>query len=397
MTPSPPIKLALVVHGRFHAFDLARALVAQKVDVQLLTNYPARIAAQFGVPRERVTNCVSHGVVSRICHLLGADRAEEVLHRWFSRWASRALDYSTITVIHSFSGVSEELFKSVGPGSLRSLVRGSAHIRTQARLLEEEERRSGKQLDKPSGWMIDREMREYELADLIIVCSSFARKSFEDEGVSADKLYVLLLGTELERFYPKTELVTERCRRILNGEPLRVLTVGTFSYRKGAMDLVDIARRAGDRFRFTFVGDTPSETRDLRRDSPTNLTFEPRRPQFDLPQVYGDADVFMFPTIEDGFAVVLSQAQASGLPLLATANCGAPDLVRENETGWILPIRHPEAFLNRLRWCDTHRAALARMVSDIHRQAVPRDWSRTALDLMKIYRDRMATTLPTAH
>ena len=60
--------------------------------------------------------------------------------------------------------------------------------------------------------------------------------------------------------------------------------------------------------------------------------------------------------------MVLAQALACGLPLLATENCGAPDFVREGETGWIVPIRSPDRLAERLRWCGEHRNELAEMV-----------------------------------
>src|SRR5205823_1798152 len=91
-------------------------------------------------------------------------------------------------------------------------------------------------------------------------------------------------------------------------------------------------------------------------------------------------DVFVFPTIEDGYAVVLAQAAASGLPILTTVNCSGPDLVRENETGWVLPIRCPGSFVDRLRWCLAHRSELATMVGAAYDDFRPRDWSDVATD-----------------
>src|SRR5205823_1206331 len=115
------------------------------------------------------------------------------------------------------------------------------------------------------------------------------------------------------------------------------------------------------------------------------IKFLPRQPQFSLPSIYREADVFLFPTIEDGYAVVLAQAQAAGLPILATANCGAPDILQENENGWVLPIRSPLAFIQKLEWCDLNRGALARMVRCTYEAFRPRDWSEVASDLVNAY------------
>src|SRR5207249_261590 len=123
-----------------------------------------------------------------------------------------------------WSGVAEESLRSLGAtGALRLVMRGSSHIRAQARLLMEEEERTGIRQDRPSQWRIAREEREYALADRIIVLSSFARDTFIAEGVPAEKLALVPLGASLRRFRPPLEVVKARQRRLLEGGPLRVL------------------------------------------------------------------------------------------------------------------------------------------------------------------------------
>ena len=384
------LRIAIVVHGRFHAFDLARELIRQGTEVTLLTNYPKWMTRRYGVPSSRVVSCPSHRLASQIIHRTvgrtGQDFFEPLLHRWFSTWASRVLAPMELDAIHSFSGVSEEILLSFPRHKpLRSLIRGSAHIRAQARLLGEEQRRCGCRFAQPSRWMIHREMREYELADLVIVLSSFAAKTFEEEGFSHERLQVLPLGSELRRFRPPGTVVEERCRRILTGGRLTVLTVGSFTYQKGMYDLARVARCLGGRMRFRFVGDCPAETRRLQRECRDVIEFVPRQPQFALARQYQEGDLFLFPTIQDGYATVLAQAHAAGLPLLTTTNCAGPDLVSEGVTGWVLPIRDPESIINRLQWCNGHRQELAAVVQNTFVNFQPRDWAQVASELQAIY------------
>src|SRR5207247_1521306 len=191
--------------GRFHAFDLGRELIKQGVDLVLLTNYPKRVVQQFGIPQRNVVNCVSHGVLSRLINRTAGRRGramfEPFLHRWFSTWAAHVLSSVDADVIHAFSGVSEELLRALsGDRALLSVVRGSTHIRTQAQLLEDEEIRCGQAIDRPSSWMIEREEREYKLADLVIVLSSFARQTFVERGTLPETIRMLPLGSEIRRF-----------------------------------------------------------------------------------------------------------------------------------------------------------------------------------------------------
>jgi glycosyltransferase involved in cell wall biosynthesis len=288
--------------------------------------------------------------------------------------------------VHSFSGVSEEVLRSVeNTPTKRLLVRGSAHIRAQAALLQEEQRRTGIRLDRPSAWMIEREEREYALADNIVTLSTFARNSFLARSVAAEKLALLPLGAQLESFRPSRDTVETRCDRIVSGEPLRILYVGALSFQKGLWDMASIVDELrSENFRFRCVGPIAAESAAFVRSLPAHVEMIPKQPQKELSRSYAWGDVFVFPTIQDGFAVVLAQAQASALPILTTTNCCGPDIVRDGETGWVFPIRSPEAFVKRLRWCDGHRVELANMVRFLVEEFQPRSWADVAKDFERL-------------
>ncbi len=384
------LKIAVVIHGRFHGFDLTRELLRQGHDVTLFTNYPKWGVERFDVPGDCVRSFWEHGVLTRAAWKLHEKNLfcyrEAWFHPMFGRWACTELGKEHWDIVHSWSGVSEEIARTLVKKSTRHFVmRGSAHIRTQARLLEEEEARTGVMQDRPSPWIIAREEREYELADNIVVLSTFAHRTFVAEGIASEKLHLLPLGARLDAFRPMPAVVEARCQRILSGEPLRVLYVGAISFQKGLWDLSAIIRKLGsDGFDFRFVGPLAPEASHITSTLRDRATFIPKRPQAELPTIYAWGDVFLFPTIQDGYAVVLAQAAASGLPILTTTNCGGPDLICEGETGWVLPIRNPEAFIQRLQWCAAHRAELAAMACRIPAAFQPRDWADVAADFERI-------------
>jgi len=132
------------------------------------------------------------------------------------------------------------------------------------------------------------------------------------------------------------------------------------------------------------VGDVSKDVTAIAKELESSVEIVPRQPQWDLPKQYAWADVFIFPTIEDGFAVVLAQARANGLPILTTGNCAGPDMIQEGHNGWILPIRDPRAFVDRLTWCDENREALAAMVTDTAMTFESRDWDDVAMDFEAI-------------
>jgi colanic acid/amylovoran biosynthesis glycosyltransferase len=378
------MKIAIVVQGRFHAFDLGKALIARGHDVKLFTNYPKWAVKRFGFPEEYVRSFWLHGVIARASYrVAGVDsQPDRWLHPLFGRWVANALAREQWDVIHGWSGVSEEIHgRSTNRHGFNFVMRGSAHIRAQDAILADEERRTGIRLDRPGEWVQRREEREYALADRVVVLSTFARDTFVAQGVDPARVRVIPLGADTALFRPSADVIESRCERILSGEPLRVLYVGALSLRKGLWDARSIVQRLGpDRFHFRFVGPVTSDGKQLAREIGRVADVVPKVRHDELPAWYARSDVFFFPTLEDGYAVVLAQAEASGLPILTTGNCSGPDLVAEAETGWILPIRDPDAFVERLLWCDANRPVLAAMVRRIYAVRRTRSWGDVARD-----------------
>jgi hypothetical protein len=102
------LRIAIVVHGRFHAFDLARALLRRGHDVTLFTNYPRWAVKRFDFPESRVRSFWLHGVISRVAsklHRGDVSRHEEWFHKLFGRWAATELAKEHWDIVHSWSGV----------------------------------------------------------------------------------------------------------------------------------------------------------------------------------------------------------------------------------------------------------------------------------------------------
>src|SRR5436190_291582 len=218
------MKVAIAAHGRFVAFDYARELIRQGHDVTLFTNYPRWYLQRWGIPRTSSRTLIAHGVASRLAQrrtpLSGHPRTEAFLHQWFGRWAARALTGTPWDVVICLSSIGEETYKNTAIPGLKVCARFSTHIRTQARLLREEQARVGRPIELPSQWMIDREEREYALADRILVPSTFVLDTFVDEGIARDRMCMVPFGVDPGVFRPAAETVAERCRRIQSGAPL---------------------------------------------------------------------------------------------------------------------------------------------------------------------------------
>lgn len=390
------MKIAIAVHGRFHAFHLARALDGVGQDVTLLTNYPKWAVRRFGVGAAQVRSFWQHGVLTKSLDRTDkwgfSKRVESWTHPMFGQWIFREVMKSPFDVVHMFSGVAEELLLD---GHLHcrltQIVRGSAHIRYQDELLREEEERCGARLDRPTEWMIEREEREYALADQIVVLSTFARNSFLRSGVAPEKLRLVPLGVGYEKFRPNREMMEARIRRIEGGCPLRVLTTGNISLQKGLADYVEAVRvLAGSPFEFSIVGNVTADSQRFFDGVRDLVCLRQRVFENQLPEVYAEHDVFLLPTIHDGFAAVLAQASANGMPVITTANCSGPDIVEDGRTGWIVPIRRADQIVEKLTWCHEHRAELAEMAMQTTKRAKALSWEESAHLLLQSCEEGLA-------
>jgi alpha-maltose-1-phosphate synthase len=387
------MRIAIGVHGRFSAFNIATGLIELGQDIRLFTNYPPSAVARFGVPARLTDGFVMHGVATRVAGRIfrgrRPDGVEAALHRSFGRWLARKLDDEEFDVAYCWSGIAEETFARTRRRKV--LNRSSVHIQKQHELLHEESQRAGVAIDVPGKWRIEREKREYAIADVIIVPSIAARASFDGTPVSA-RVRVVSLTARAAQWRPSEPVVAERIRRIESGARLRVLFVGALSYRKGMFDLAHVVESMSGSMDFRFTGEVMRECARLAGGLSDRAQFDGHVPESELQASYAWADILICPSIEDGFGVVLAHAQAAGIPFIASTNTGGPDLIAMGGKGWIVPIRAPEAIAERLEWCDANRAELASVVRDLWAHPGQRSWQDVARDVVACFGTQPALT-----
>lgn len=212
----------------------------------------------------------------------------------------------------------------------------------------------GRTAEVPEEYCQRRE-REWALADCVVVNSEFSRQALIEQGVPTEKLSVIPLCYERISTEPLSDTRPKNAG-------LRVLWLGQVILRKGIQYLLEAARLLiGENVRFDVVGPIGISP-DAIASAPSNVTFHGRVSRDQIGTWYRQADVFVLPTISDGFALTQLEAMAHGLPVIATPNCGK--VVSHGTDGWILPIRDPQAlasaiqcYLTEADLLQAHRAA----------------------------------------
>ncbi len=103
------------------------------------------------------------------------------------------------------------------------------------------------------------------------------------------------------------------------------------------------------------------------------------------------SDVFVLPSLAEGFAHVILETMSCGLPVIATNHTCAPDVMRDHIDGFIVPIRNAEAIAEKLAWCMDNRADLAGMGEQAAGQARLFTWERLRFGMREAYRQMLTS------
>jgi phosphatidylinositol alpha-mannosyltransferase len=194
-------------------------------------------------------------------------------------------------------------------------------------------------------------------------------------------------GVDLARFRPEVAPIP----RYRDGIP-NLLYVGRFDPRKGLPELLEACSRLateGVSFRLILVGDgrlRPALIRMARRELPGRVVFEGRVPHARLPQYYATADLFCSPARgSESFGLVLLEAMALGVPIIASDIPGYRSVVTHDQEGLLVPPRQPEALARAIGALLRDPARRARLGAQGVRTASRYGWERVAEELERIY------------
>jgi glycosyltransferase involved in cell wall biosynthesis len=324
--------------------------------------HPALAAANVYAPTARSIAFELHAKLSGLSNWSLTIARNE----WFQKIAvkklSRVEAAAKSRTVMAYSYAALEIFKLARTRGWRTVLGqidpGCAEERIVARIYEQDLNQRGLwRAAPPQYW--SRWRNECALADRIIVNSLWAHNALLQVGVAAKKIKVIPLAydepqtIEIKREYPKS---------FSESRPLRVLFLGQINLRKGfgpLLDAIDLLR--GEPIDFLFVG-------PIQISIPSNLRSDPRVhwvgsvPQEKTAQFYRYADVFIFPTLSDGFGITQLEAQAWKLPIITTNFCG--NVIEHGKNGYILSEVTSYAIAAILRRCLADPARLGEMAAN---------------------------------
>lgn len=248
-------------------------------------------------------------------------------NHWFGQRAAAALqrfrdgNRSVTVFAHSYSARAVfTVAKARGWTTvLGQIDPGEDHVRLVRRLAGEQPEYGPAPAMPPASYF-SRWRDECALADRIIVNSEWSRESLERAGIPAAKLRVVPLAFEPDA--GRNAPAREYPPRFTAARPMRLLFVGQASVSKGVPALLEAVESITDLpVALRLVGAVAMSVPERFREHP-RIDWVGAVSRSDVMRHYRDSDVLVFPSHSDGFGMAQIEAQAFGLPVIASRNCG---------------------------------------------------------------------------
>lgn len=309
----------------------------------------ARARRSTDLPARRVTSLPLLALTNKLGATLQKGSESR---RWMSvgrRFAAQSANYLNETTTHAyaFTSAAKELFtRAKSRGLVCVLDHATAPRKIEMAMVAREHEKFpewSQQLlgdDEISAYHA-RQMEEAALADVVICNSTFAKTMLVDEGVAPHKVAIVPLGIHLGADAANS-------RRFEDCKNLHVLYVGGDALRKGVPYLAEALKRlASLRVQTRFVGALGLSSFGVQqlREVGEVVGDVPRE---QMQRHFEWADVLILPSVSDTFGLVILEAMARGIPVIASTHTGGPDIISDGVDGFVVNARDSDAIADRI-------------------------------------------------
>lgn len=355
------LQVVQVTMGRFNQFDLARQMVRLGLLRGFFTAYPKRKVADEGLPPHLVHSFPWVAAFNSLARRVAPSQVR--LRSWLKwqtqetldRFAAGRLPRCDVLIGQSGQGLHSGV-AAQAMGAKYVCHRGSTHIRDYERRMAAEFHRWRCRYEPQAPRLVEKELREYETADLITVPSRAAREGYLSEGVDPTRVVVTSYGVDLTRFKP-------------SGEPaagqFQVIAVGQVILRKGIPDLlVAFSRLRHPRKRLQLVGRVGPEMKtaiEVNRLPTEHVHWVGEADLEEVRRLMSESHVLAMPSIEDGFGKVVLEAMACGCPVIASRESGGSEAIENGVDGFVVAAGDQEQILRSMQTLASDEAMRAKM------------------------------------
>ena len=260
-------------------------------------------------------------------------------------------DLGDVDILHAWSNFGlRSLLKAKKRGIKTTLDRASSHIGTQADILSGLARKWGLKTRAINKAEIKKAELEYKFADYIFVPSEFSRQSFVERGFDEKRLVLLPFGVDSQEL------------SAIKAEPEKFVAtfVGQIGIEKGVPELIEAWKKADLKdASLRLVGSINQTGKELLKKItlPDNVEITGHLQGFE--NIFAGTSVFLFPSHQEGSALVTYEAMAAGLPQVTTFQAGS--VVRDGEDGFIIQAGDSDSLTEKILYFYNNRERIREM------------------------------------
>lgn len=262
------------------------------------------------------------------------------------------------------------------------------HWRTYQSLLKNEEIKNpqwaatlgvfGDSLEK-----LTRKDEELKMADCIMVASSFTKQSIVEDFPYHLNAEICVIPYGFPAIYSK------RCYEPTDNRRLKFLFVGRLSQSKGLSYLFEAMESFKDAIDLTIVGSGNIDSCSILKEKLAQHKYIPYLSHDDVLREMRKNDVFIFPSLFEGFGMVITEAMSQGTPVLTTNRTCGRDFIKDEENGWLVQPASVDDLKNKLRLIIERKDRLEFIGRAAMKTASERPWSKYEQELISVLKSKL--------
>jgi glycosyltransferase involved in cell wall biosynthesis len=385
-------KTIRVLYSFPHKLGAGRICYTAWQQVNTLAAAGADVLAYPGVlhrpldPRVTVQPTLARGRLRVSYKVLGIMRALA----WHDQIVARRLQTlkDKIDIVHTWPDAALQTLQVARKMGIPTVLeRPNAHTRYAYEAVKNECDRIGLELPPDDEYaykhkmhILEKEEKEYQLTDYLLCPSDFVVKTFLDQGFDREKLVRHQYGYD-----PKTYFAGEKPPDAKNG--LTVLFAGVCAVRKGLHFALEawLNSPAHNDGTFLIAGEFLPAYAEKLRGMLAHPSVKVLGHRNDVPELMRKSDIFVLPSVEEGSALVTSDARASGCVLLVSEATGA--VAKHMENALVHPVGDTRLLTEHFTLLYNDRALLSRLRASSLRTVNEITWEAAGKRLLDVYRE----------
>ncbi len=294
------------------------------------------------------------------------------VNRNFDKWITKKIQKMDLDVFIGYEMACLESFKMCKLKGVKCILDLAApHWTLQKKLYEIEEGKNNPIISISKSLLKEVnsiKTAELNLADLILTPSQYARDSLVEANIDENKIRLIPYGINIEKFTLKPIYKKEK--------NLNLLYVGPINPAKGLKYLLEAFSQLSLGDSELIIIGTPLGAEQIMKDYKDCFKHVSYTHHDELTAYYQNADVFVFPSIVDSFAMVVLEAMACGTPVIISENTGAKDAARNGIDGFIVPVGDVNAIKEKILYFYNNRNKIEEMGRNARTQAEKYTWEK---------------------